>query len=189
MRVIKQLSKFNLLLQCSCGEYLIAKPSELKRLTDCGCGIKHTEHPLYNVWKGMKARCYNKNHRKYPRYGGRGITVCEEWINDFESFAYWGMDNGYKKGLQIDRIDNNSGYSKDNCRFVTQTENQRNKENTRFIEFQGKVYPRGELAEITGINRYKLTYLQKEGLISDDTILKLMRRHQVSTTHTSEEEM
>lgn len=79
------------------------------------------EHPLYNVWMSMRKRCNNPNEKCYKHYGGRGIKVCEEW-NSFLTF-FSDMKDGYKKGLQLDRIDNNKGYSKDNCRWATVSEN------------------------------------------------------------------
>ena len=85
------------------------------------------EHPLYNVWKNMKKRCYNKNVYNYKSYGGRGIIVCDEWRNNFKAFYDWALNNDYEKGLEIDRVDNDGNYEPSNCRFVTRSENQKNK--------------------------------------------------------------
>ena len=74
---------------------------------------------LYYTWQGMKARCLRKSHSKYKDYGARGITVCNEWLNDFRAFCEWSLANGYRHGLSIDRIDNDSGYRPDNCRWTT----------------------------------------------------------------------
>jgi len=76
---------------------------------------------------GMKNRCYNKERWDYKYYGGRGITICNEWLNDFQAFYDWAMENGYSDNLTIDRIDNDLGYSPENCRWVTQTEQNKNK--------------------------------------------------------------
>lgn len=86
-------------------------------------GMKNT--PIYRRWKGIKTRCSNKKDKRYHRYGGRGISVCAEWANSFEAF-YRDMGNPPFEGANIDRIDNNKGYSKDNCRWVTHTDNVRN---------------------------------------------------------------
>lgn len=82
---------------------------------------------LYRIWCGIKSRCYNSNYPKYPWYGGRGITMCNEWKNDFVSFEMWANANGYNDNLSIDRIDNNKNYCPMNCRWAdahTQNTNQ-----------------------------------------------------------------
>ena len=80
---------------------------------------------IYHVWHNMKDRCSNKNHSSYHSYGGRGITVCNEW-QDYHSFLIWATNNGWEDGLQIDREENNGNYEPSNCRFVTQAINIRN---------------------------------------------------------------
>lgn len=87
------------------------------------------KHPLYNVWWNMKTRCYRKNYKQYKDWGGRGIRVCEKWINNFVSFYNWAIKNGHAKGLVIDRIDNNGNYEPSNCRFVTRAISGQNKRN------------------------------------------------------------
>jgi hypothetical protein len=106
----------------SCGCYKKQNLKELK--TKHGLGYTR----LYNIWKSMKDRTLNPKCKKYSNYGGRGITICDEWKNDFMSFYNWAMSNGYEenKGLSIDRIDNDGGYSPENCRWTTQTIQSRN---------------------------------------------------------------
>ena len=82
---------------------------------------------LYSTYISMKLRCYSSKHDSFPFYGGRGITVCDEWLNSFEAFCDWAIQNGYRPDLQIDRIDNSRGYSPDNCRFVSVVQNHQNK--------------------------------------------------------------
>lgn len=82
---------------------------------------------LYAVWASMKARCYRESHKYFQYYGGRGITVCSEWLESFSLFKGWAMVSGYVKGLVLDRERNNEGYSPSNCRWVTQAVNNRNK--------------------------------------------------------------
>ena len=82
----------------------------------------YENHPTRQTWTGMKRRCYNVNNPKYHNYGGRGIGVCEEWL-DFRTFESWALKNGYVKGLSIDRIDNDGDYAPENCRWITLGEN------------------------------------------------------------------
>ncbi len=102
-------------------------------------------HKLYSVWINMKKRCYNINTPNYKYYGQRGIKVCKEWLNDPEMFIKWGLENGYEKDLEIDRIDNNGHYEPDNCRFVSrsvQLLNRRpfNKTGIKYVYESGKKY-------------------------------------------------
>lgn len=91
--------------------------------------IKHglRNHALYRVWTRMKNRCYNTNARNYKDYGGRGITICEEWKDDFKTFYDWATNNGWKSKLTIDRIDVNGNYEPSNCRFENKTIQQHNR--------------------------------------------------------------
>ena len=88
---------------------------------------------LYRVYAGMKQRCVDRNKKDWKKYGGRGITVCEEWRNNFQIFYDWSMANGYKHGLQIDRINGSLGYSPNNCRWVTPKENSINRNSTIWV--------------------------------------------------------
>jgi len=82
---------------------------------------------LYSTYVAMKQRCYNPRHDSYPFYGRRGIGICKEWRASFAAFADWAMRNGYRSGLQIDRVNNDRGYSPANCRFVTPQMNAQNR--------------------------------------------------------------
>lgn len=122
-----------ILCRCECGNETEVILNSLRsgNTTSCGCKNKEgthtthglTNHPLYKVWKGMKSRCYNSKTKQYGDWGGRGITVCQEWVYDFKSFYDFAMANGWKKGLEIDRINNEGNYEPSNCRFVTRQEN------------------------------------------------------------------
>ena len=79
---------------------------------------------LYNIWNNMKQRILNPNNKDYKNYGGRDITICNEWL-EFIPFRDWSLSNGYADNLEIDRIDNNLGYSPENCQWITQKENMR----------------------------------------------------------------
>ena len=86
----------------------------------------------------MKSRCYNKNDVHYPRWGGRGITVCSEWLLDFNNFKHWTENNGYRADLTIDRINNNSNYCPENCRWITVGEQNNNQRTNRMITYKGR---------------------------------------------------
>jgi len=87
--------------------------------------VKNT--PAYHTMRGMKQRCFNKNHVQYKDYGGRGITICDEWLNDVSVFSRWAIANGYEKGLTIERINVDGNYTPLNCTFITRAENNTNK--------------------------------------------------------------
>ena len=126
--------------RCDCGNAHTVAGLDLRRGKTISCGCFHNEllsarvtsHKkcdtrLYRIWKNMRNRCYDPQNNRYYRYGGRGITVCEEWLHDFKAFYDWAMANGYQDDLSIDRIDNDKGYSPDNCRWETAKEQNRNK--------------------------------------------------------------
>lgn len=108
---------------------------------------------LYSIWRGIKSRCLNPNEPGYRLYGGRGITVCPEWL-DGETFFKWALSHGYEDNLTIDRIDCNKGYSPDNCRWITNDEQQRNRRNNIVIEYNGEKHCLAEWARITGLGEW-----------------------------------
>ena len=107
----------------------------------------------------MKQRCYNINYTYYKDYGGRGIAVCDEWLNDFQAFYEWSMNNGYKDNLTIDRIDNNKGYSPNNCRWVTRKTQVQNRRNNVYITYDGKTQTLSQWADELGV-RYNTLVLR-----------------------------
>lgn len=125
---------------CDCGNVseVLGLSLQAGRTKSCGCGrIKHNEYKsrLHGVWNGMKTRCLNPRMHSYKEYGGRGISVCSEWM-DYIPFRDWAKANGYNPGLQIDRIDVNGNYEPSNCRFITPLENQQNRRNVKLIASQ-----------------------------------------------------
>lgn len=107
---------------------------------------------LYWCWKAIKQRCLNPRCHAYHNYGGRGIAVCKEWLQ-FEPFLAWALANGWEKGLDLDRRDNNGGYTPENCRFVTRRENANNRRATILLSVDGVTRPVTQWADITGIGR------------------------------------
>ena len=110
--------------------------------------------PLYYVWKTMRGRCTRPTHNRYSQYDGRGIQVCERW-NSFELF-YEDMGEDYKPGLTIDRIDPDGDYCKENCRWVSQKVQQRNRKNNAVVDSPWGKVTIAELAELSGFNRQTL---------------------------------
>jgi hypothetical protein len=132
----KQYWKF----QCDCTNYKTCREDAVVsgNIKSCGCLPKencakvcrkyiqkHTEDTrrLYRILQGMKRRCYDTNYKQYCNYGGKGITICEEWLNNSDSFVEWALANGYKPSLTIDKINNDKGYSPDNCQWMTLSDN------------------------------------------------------------------
>ena len=95
--------------------------------------------PLFNVLHCMHERCENVRHKQYKNYGGKGITVCDEWsMENAAAFISWAREHGWEKGLEIDRIDNSKGYSPDNCRFVSRSDNCRNRSTNKYVVVNGE---------------------------------------------------
>ena len=116
-------------------------------------GIKTTPERkhLQMVWYNMVRRCTNPKNPSYSDYGGRGITVCEEWLHDPQSFIDWSLLSGYQQGLTIDRINNNKGYSPENCRWATRLTQQNNTRKNRSVTLCGETHNCREWARILGI--------------------------------------
>ena len=108
------------------------KAGKVTKCRSCATKLKNFKHGdsksrLFKIWIGMLKRCTDKKSKSYQYYGGRGITVCDEWKNDYKNFKNWALSNGYNDNLTIDRIDNSKGYSPENCRWVTMDVQFRNK--------------------------------------------------------------
>lgn len=158
---------------CDCGKITYVRAQSLKerKVKSCGClnnekrservkihGLSKT--PIYFIWKGMRQRCYNPKNKRFHRYGGRGIKICEEW-EDPKSFIKWALENGYKKGLTIERENNDSNYAPDNCCFVTTKINNQNSSNctiTKEIAIKIKdEYKSGNITQKELSKRYGIT--------------------------------
>ena len=165
---------------CDCGNQIVLPTEQLRGGTkSCGCyrrewastiEVKHggcrrgNRDRLYSVWNMMKQRCNDPNNKYYRNYGGRGISVCREWSENYEAFRDWAVKNGYDPTAPhgectIDRIDNNGNYCPENCRFVSMKEQARNTRSNHLITFNGKTQPLKAWGEETGI--YYLTIYQR----------------------------
>lgn len=149
--------------ECICGNIKIVNKSDLLRghSKSCGClsanlsksrftthGMR--QHKIYKVWQNMKNRCSNTNVKDYPYYGARGITVCERWLNSFENF-YEDMGDIPFKGAEIDRINNDGNYCKDNCHWITHSKNMRNTRANTILTYNGVSKIMSEWAEYLGV--------------------------------------
>lgn len=110
-----------------------------KNLQNIKHGLKGTR--IYDIWCDMKKRCYNPKNHKYKDYGGRGIKVCDEWLNNPKTFYDWSMENGYEDHLTIDRINNDGNYCPLNCRWTTRKNQCRNRRGTRMVTINNKTIP------------------------------------------------
>ena len=156
------------LCRCDCGRYTHSTGCYLKsgKVKGCKCVLSermtrlNTKHGgfgtrLYEIWRQMHRRCYGTKTKSYPNYGGRGITICDEW-REFEPFRDWALANGYAEDLTIDRIDVNGNYNPENCRWTTDKEQANNKRNNHFLEFNGEKHTVSEWADRYGVEQRKL---------------------------------
>lgn len=150
--------------KCDCGNLKTVAGNKLRsgNTRSCGClqteergkgKITHhkTDTKLYIIWLNMKARCGNPKNTMYYRYGGRGITVCQEWIHDFAEFMKWAESAGYQEGLSIERIDVEKGYSPENCRWIQKKDQWLNRSDSHRLTAFGKTQTMKEWSEETGI--------------------------------------
>lgn len=154
--------------KCDCGKEIYCVTNTLTggKSKSCGClsaekaKVNNTTHGksktrIYRIWEGMKARTTNKKHIAYNRY--KNVKVCKEWEN-FENFYKWSMENGYKDGLTIDRIDNNKGYSPDNCRWTSYKTQGNNTNRNHLLKYKGEEKTMAEWAEKMNIPYGTLKY-------------------------------
>lgn len=164
-------------VRCDCGRVHDMDARDLKKAQSCGCQKKKlisesrkthgmTKHPAYGVWHSMVQRCTEPTHQAWRNYGGRGITVCERWLHSFENF--WSdMGGTYETGLDLDRRDNDAGYSPENCRWVSRKVSTRNRRVSRFVETSLGRMTVAELSEKTGIGVTTLLYRLNAGVTGD----------------------
>lgn len=132
--------------------------------------------PLYNVWLTMKQRCYNPKDKHYKWYGSKGVKVCSEWLNNAEAFVEWALNNDYKPGLTLDRIDSNGDYTPSNCRFITIQAQQRNKSSNHVLAYEGISLTIQEWAEKLNITPSTLRSRINKGWTIDRALTTPVRR-------------
>jgi len=158
--------------RCDCGKTLRASVGQLRSgmTKSCGCwnldvlrerSTKHGyskrghKNRIYWIWGHIKSRCNSPSNPDYANYGGRGISICEEW-KDFNAFLKWASSTGYHEGLSIDRIDVNGNYEPSNCRWANDSEQANNKRNNHIEIYNGKPHTLAELSRISGIPYHTL---------------------------------
>jgi len=159
-KIGKRKKQMYWLCQCSCGTQKIIAGNNLRsgQIKSCGCQIGKTithgncANPLFDLYRSIKARCYNSNNKAYHNYGGRGIKMSKSWYNSFEQFC---KDMGSKphKDFSIERINNNKGYSKQNCKWATTKEQGNNKRTCIYLTYKGKTLNITQWAELSSCNR------------------------------------
>ena len=176
------------LCKCDCGNETVAYAHHLKcgDTKSCGClfeelnhktAVKHgmSEDPLYNRFTKIVSRCESPTNPEYKNYGGRGISVCEEWRRNFKAFYEWSMQNGYREDLTIDRIDVNGNYEPNNCRWVDRVAQANNTRSNHFIEYNGERKTIAEWGRKLGISYSTLWGRLKKHKWSMDGAIKDLR--------------
>jgi len=158
--------------KCDCGNTSIVQTGHLNNgnIKSCGClRIKkittHNESrtKLYHVWQNMKDRCFNAKSQLFILYGKRGITVCKEWLENYETFKAWAISNGYKEGLSIDRINVNGNYEPSNCRWADSKTQNNNLRSNHTLTYNGETKTLTQWAEFFGLKPVTLSRRIKKG--------------------------
>lgn len=166
--------------ECDCGNTVLVRSDNLRSKTtmSCGCfkkeqdkinlaknhkGYNSQQSRLYHIWQGMRRRCENTSCAEYPEWGGRGITVCDEWSKDYKPFMNWSASNGYRDFLSIDRIDVNGNYEPSNCRWVTAKVQANNRRSNINVEYNGEIHNLSQWGVFLGIKQGTLYERYRKG--------------------------
>lgn len=151
------------LCRCDCGNEVVVLGCNLQKGNTKTCGCSHKKHKygeistkhmrLYRTYYAMKQRCYNEHSKIFNHYGGRGITICDEWLSSFEAFRDWALKTGYADNLTIERIDVNGNYCPENCCWITQAEQLNNTRRNVILTYDGLTMNLTQWAKHLGVNR------------------------------------
>lgn len=177
------------LCKCGCGNEKIIDGHSLRsgKTKSCGCyasqktkerNYKHgyCKERLYKIWWGIKMRTCNEKRREYKYYGGRGIIMCDEWLNNYLAFRKWAISNGYKDNLSIDRIDVDGNYCSDNCRWTDNETQANNMTTNHLLKFNGRTQNITQWSKELGINRLTISARVNRGKLSDQEALSQKSR-------------
>lgn len=173
--------------RCSCGSVITVDGNKLRSGKTKSCGCKRGEHisaskqshgdsrrknvsTLYKKWAAMKRRCLNPNEQNYSRYGGRGITVCKEWVESYETFRAWALTAGYQEGLSIDRIDPDGPYCPDNCRWISIADQASNTRKNIYATMNGETKTVKEWSRIFAVKYETLRYRLRKGMSLEEAV-------------------
>lgn len=173
----KQNDKKNIwYCQCDCGNTAFVYKHDILtgKTKSCGClrrevtAAKRKKHKmshsrLYRIWNAMKERCLCETNPNYGNYGGRGISVCSKWEDNFQAFYDWAMSNGYNDNLTLDRVDVNGNYEPSNCRWSTRKEQNFNKRNNRLLTYNGKTQTLQQWSDEIGMEYTTILYRIEHG--------------------------
>ena len=201
-------NKIRYLCVCDCGKETIVLKDSLNynRTGSCGCLGKEvwaknakknntthglSSHTLFSIWRGIKKRCYLKTNEGYRNYGERGVSMCDEWLNDFMAFYNWCISNGWQQGLQVDKdiIPLKLGiepllYSPEMCSIVTPRVNNNSRRGNVYAEIDGVVRTAAEWGEITGINRSNISERIKIGMTGVEAVFGVGKGNKFSKPKT-----
>lgn len=177
------------LCKCDCGNFHETTSYNLRigKTTQCNncmkkqIGLSNTklinkDKRLKEIYVNMNTRCNNPNYKMYHAYGGKGITVCDEWSCKlgYNNFSKWALENGYKSNLTLDRIDNDKGYYPENCRWATMKQQQNNRTNNKILEFNGCKYTLMQFSELLPVGYGAVTYWLKKDLTPEQIYERYM---------------
>ena len=137
--------------------------------------MKSENKRLYGIWSNMKTRCNNPKVKPYKNYGGRGITICDEW-GKYDGFYKWAMSSGYQDNLTLDRIDSDGNYCPENCRWATQKEQQNNRRNNHLLTYNGETRTLKQWEEICGIDYTLIVHRLKRGMSVHDALFAIPKK-------------